>query len=228
MIRTSEKPGLYVVIEGAIAAGKTTFARRATQVLQAQYPEVQFLEEPVDINPFLQPFLSDMRRWAFSLQVYFLNYRFMLHRQAQLLRVTGRAGILDRCVWLDVAFARLGHKLGNLTDSEIEVYEMMRINILDYLNYPDLVIWLDIPPDQQMNRIHKRARPGEPTGYTIPYLEGLQEQYEISLESLGQHTVIHRVQWSDFDDAAIESQVPYVLQSALKRIRKDWTGRQGW
>jgi len=209
-------------------SGKTTFCQHALSWLARRFPQAMFLEEPVDTNPFLIPFLADKKRWAFTMQVHLLNSRFAMHQEAAQTRRKGNAAILDRGVWGDVCFARLNRTLGNMTQDEIDSYEAMRANILEFLTYPDVVVWLNIPPEQQMERIKRRARPGEPTGYTLEYLQGLQNEYERMLHDLGRHTVIHEVQWCDYLDEAIGSQVPFVLNSALKKVRGDWTGRQGW
>jgi len=228
-MRDREQPGLHAVIEGGIGAGKTTFCRESEEFLRPKYPEFVFLEEPVEMNPFLPLFLQDMKRYAYTMQSHLLHARFKFHKKAATVRSFGGAAILDRGVWGDVCFARLAHRLGNMTDDELESYESMRVNMLDHLTYPDIVIWLNIPPEQQMARILRRQRPGESTGYTIAYLQGLQAEYERMLECLGQHTIIHEVQWMDYpDDEAIRSQVPYVWSAALNKIKRDWTGRQGW
>ena len=60
----------YVVIEGPIGVGKTSLAKRMAEHLGAD----ALLEEP-DANPFLPKFYRDMRRHAFSTQMFFLFQR---------------------------------------------------------------------------------------------------------------------------------------------------------
>ena len=62
---------MHIAIVGNIGAGKTTL----TELLAKHYHwEPQY--EAVDDNPYLEDFYQDMKRWAFNLQIYFLNSRF--------------------------------------------------------------------------------------------------------------------------------------------------------
>ena len=61
----------YIVVEGPIGVGKTSLAELLAERLQAR----RLLEGPEE-NPFLSNFYSDMRRYAFQTQLYFLLNRF--------------------------------------------------------------------------------------------------------------------------------------------------------
>ena len=61
----------HIAICGNIGSGKTTLAEK----LSKQYGWIP-LYESVDTNPYLRDFYGDMTRWAFHLQIYFLNTRF--------------------------------------------------------------------------------------------------------------------------------------------------------
>ena len=62
---------MHIAIVGNIGAGKTTLTELLAKHLNY---EAQF--EAVDNNPYLEDFYSDMKRWSFNLQIYFLNSRF--------------------------------------------------------------------------------------------------------------------------------------------------------
>ena len=62
---------MHIAIAGNIGSGKTTL----TKLLARRYGWTPRFES-VDDNPYLADFYSDMKRWAFNLQVYFLNRRF--------------------------------------------------------------------------------------------------------------------------------------------------------
>ena len=65
---------MHIAIVGNIGAGKTTL----TELLAKHYHwEPQY--EAVDDNPYLEDFYQDMKRWAFNLQIYFLNSRFKIN-----------------------------------------------------------------------------------------------------------------------------------------------------
>ena len=61
---------MHIAIVGNIGAGKTTLTN-----LLAKHYGWEALYEAVDNNPYLEDFYSDMKRWSFNLQIYFLNSR---------------------------------------------------------------------------------------------------------------------------------------------------------
>ena len=69
---------MHIAIAGNIGAGKTTL----TTMLAKRYGwKAHF--EPVDNNPYLADYYEDMNRWAFNLQIYFLNKRFKTVRYSR-------------------------------------------------------------------------------------------------------------------------------------------------
>lgn len=70
MIGRASKPR-YIVVEGPIGVGKTSLVELLAERLQAR----KLLEGP-DENPFITQFYTDMRRYAFQTQLYFLLNRF--------------------------------------------------------------------------------------------------------------------------------------------------------
>ena len=59
---------MHIAVTGNIGAGKTTLASKL-----ADHFGWEVLFEAVEGNPYLAEFYSDMPRWAFHLQMYFLN-----------------------------------------------------------------------------------------------------------------------------------------------------------
>ncbi|NDD92503.1 deoxynucleoside kinase, partial [bacterium] len=67
---------MFIAIAGNIGTGKTTL----TQMLSRRFgwsPHFECVAE----NPYLSDFYSDMSRWSFPLQVFFLNHRFKAHQK---------------------------------------------------------------------------------------------------------------------------------------------------
>ena len=62
----------YIAVAGNIGAGKTTLS---TQL--AKYFNWSVHYEDADDNPYLADFYNDMQRWAFNLQIFFLNSRYL-------------------------------------------------------------------------------------------------------------------------------------------------------
>ncbi|MCP5910300.1 deoxynucleoside kinase, partial [Klebsiella pneumoniae] len=80
-----------IAIVGNIGAGKTTLATKL-----AQHFKWEVFLEAVDDNPYLKDFYEDMPRWAFHLQVFFLNSRFN-----QVLQINERTNgvVQDRTIY---------------------------------------------------------------------------------------------------------------------------------
>ncbi|MBX3102779.1 MAG: deoxynucleoside kinase, partial [Bacteroidetes bacterium] len=61
---------MHIAIAGNIGSGKTTLAG-----LLAKHLNFQAHYEDPETNPYISDFYQDMQRWAFHLQVSFLNQR---------------------------------------------------------------------------------------------------------------------------------------------------------
>lgn len=215
----------FIAVEAIIGVGKSTFTRALASHLQINgHPGTIAQFEPVDSNPYLEMFYKDMRRWAFSMQMFLLHSRYRMHQQAATSDVTV---IQDRSLFGDICFGRLAHKLGNMTDMEMRTYEMARENMMMHMVYPDLVIYLDISAGQAHRRIKSRTQTGD-DGIPLEYLEGLRHEYERMIAQLGQHCPVYRVAWTDFSDTAIQDRVADTWDVAKERLSEDWCRRQGW
>ena len=99
-------------------AGKTTLTK-----LLAKHYNWKPHYESVDENPYLDDFYSEMERWSFNLQVYFLNSRF---RQILELRETGKKIIQDRTIYEDAhIFAPNLHAMGLMTNRDYGNYSSL-------------------------------------------------------------------------------------------------------
>lgn len=160
----------HIAISGNIGSGKTTLAEK----LSKHYGWTP-LYESVDKNPYLKDFYSDMTRWAFHLQIYFLNSRF---RQVNDIRSNDKTTIQDRTIYEDAyIFASNLHKSGNITDRDYESYLDIFNSMINFVQPPDLLIYLrsDIP--KLVRQIQKRGREYE-YAMRLDYLKNLNEHYE--------------------------------------------------
>lgn len=156
----------HIVIEGPIGAGKTTLARR----LAAHTGGELVLEQP-EANPFLERFYRDRARFALPTQLFFLFQRVQQLRDLQQLDLFHSLVIADFLLDKDPLFARL-----TLADDELKLYEQIHARLAPQAAPPDLVIYLQAPPQALIERIARRGNAYE-AGIGEDYLRALAESY---------------------------------------------------
>ncbi len=161
---------MHVAIAGNIGAGKTTL----TKLLAKHYKWSPQFEDVLE-NPYLEDFYTDMERWSFNLQVYFLNSRF---RQVLEIRESGKKIIQDRTIYEDAnIFAPNLHAMGLLSQRDFDNYSSLFELMEKLVAAPDLLIYLRSSIANLVSQIHKRGRDYENT-ISIDYLSRLNERYE--------------------------------------------------
>lgn len=161
---------MHVAIAGNIGAGKTTLTK-----LLAKHFNWKPHFESVEENPYLDDFYSEMERWSFNLQVFFLNSRF---RQILELRETGNKIIQDRTIYEDAhIFAPNLHAMGLMTNRDYKNYSSLFELMENLVTPPDLLIYLRSSIPNLVGQIHKRGRDYE-NSISIDYLSRLNERYE--------------------------------------------------
>nr|WP_153497436.1 deoxynucleoside kinase [Lactococcus sp. dk101] len=158
-----------IVLAGTIGAGKSSLAKALGEHLGTEV-----FYEAVDNNPVLDLYYEDPKKYAFLLQIYFLNKRFesikMAYRQDN--------NVLDRSIFEDELFLTLNYKNGNVTKTELDIYKDLLANMLEELEgmpkkRPDLLVYIDVSFDTMLSRIAQRGRSFE----QIESQPGLKEYY---------------------------------------------------
>jgi len=175
---------MHIAIVGNIGAGKTTLAQKLSQHFKWEL----FLEA-VDNNPYLKDFYEDMPRWAFHLQIFFLNSRF---QQVKQINESNRPIIQDRTIYEDAyIFARNLHQSGLMSQRDYDNYYGIFQSIISMVKPPDLMIYLKADLPKLIGQIEKRGRDYE-SNIRLDYLRHLNEHYESWMKSydLGKLLVI--------------------------------------
>jgi len=160
----------HIAISGNIGSGKTAL----TEKLSKHYGWTP-LYESVDKNPYLRDFYFDMSRWAFHLQIYFLNSRF---RQINAIRQNIRPTVQDRTIYEDAhIFAANLHTSGHISDRDYESYLDIFASMIGLVRPPDLLIYLKADIPRLVANIQKRGRDFE-NAMSLEYLKNLNEHYE--------------------------------------------------
>ena len=166
---------MHIAVAGNIGSGKTTL----TRLLSKHYGWEPHYED-VDDNPYLNDFYSDMLRWSFNLQIYFLNSRFS---QMLEIRKKGKTVIQDRTIYEDAKiFAPNLHDMGLMHSRDFENYYSLFNLLSSLIQPPDLLIYLRASVPTLVKQIQKRGREYE-SSIRIDYLASLNERYENWIKS---------------------------------------------
>ena len=156
----------YIVIEGPIGVGKTSLARRLAEHIGA----ATLLEKPEE-NPFLARFYQDPVRHALPTQLFFLFQRIDEVRDLGQMDMFRTRTVADYLFDKDVLFARL-----NLSNDEFALYQNIYNSLAPQAPAPDLVIYLQAPPETLIERVQKRAHAYE-RPISDEYLRRLGQSY---------------------------------------------------
>ena len=140
-----------------------------TKILSEELGTKAFFE-PVEDNPVLPLFYrgnkmveageADSNPYTFLLQVFFLNRRFAMIKQA----MQEDNNVLDRSIYEDSIFMKMNTDQGHATEEEWNIYKSLLNNMLEELPYaakkkpPDLMIMIDVNLETMLHRIKKRGR----------------------------------------------------------------------
>ena len=174
----------YIVIEGAIGAGKTSLAELFAQDFNAEL----VLERFVD-NNFLHKFYKDPEHYAFPLEMTFLTDRYQ-----QLKDLLSKRDLFKNLVVADYFIDKcLIFSKNNLNPDEYALFKKVYDMISSYLPKPDLLIYLHKTPENLMKNIIKRGRSYE-QNIELIYLGAIQENY-----------ITYLKQWESFPVLMVES-----------------------
>lgn len=205
---------------GMIGAGKSTY----TEMISRRLGTEAFFES-VDYNPILDKFYDNPQKWAFSLQIYFLNTRFRSIKAA----LTDDNNVLDRSIYEDALFTRVNHFQGNISQEEMDIYNDLLANMMEELEgmpkkAPDLLIYLDGSFETILDHIRKRGREFEQIeddSELLSYYELLFKNYEQWYQEYDQSPKI-KINIDTFDivnNSGDEEKVMSIIENALLEVR---------
>ena len=161
---------MHIAIAGNIGSGKTTLTRMLAKRF-GWNPHY----EPVDNNPYLEDYYSDMARWSFNLQIYFLNKRF---RDVVEISRSKDTIVQDRTIFEDAEiFAPNLHDMGLMSDRDFDNYTDLFRLMVSLVKEPDLLIYIRSSIPTLVAHIEERGRDFEKS-IRSDYLNGLNKRYE--------------------------------------------------
>jgi deoxyadenosine kinase len=196
----------HIATEGIIAAGKSTLAEMLAMFLGGT-----FIPEPVDDNPYLPEFYSDLdagicreTRSAAMMQLRLLHLRYQALMQAI---YSKGLYVEDRTIFGDTVFAAMLRASGQISDIDYDTYCIAYDSMKCHMLYPDVVVYLACSPELAKKRADERSRDVE-SKLTLAYLTDLHNNYVPMIQALGKHTPIITVQ----SEWPTEEQVAYVVE----------------
>lgn len=165
---------MIVVVTGLIGAGKTSVCEALEKRLKCK---VFFEPLPETDNFLLEEYYKSPQRYAFSMQTLLLALRFQAQQEAQWRSTRGELCIMDSSIYSDKTFLEVQKQCGYIDEYEYRAYEKLCEIHFGFLQYPDLHLHLQLPIDEEINRIKKRSRTCE-CNIERDYLEKLNTAYE--------------------------------------------------
>lgn len=171
-----------MAICGNIGSGKTSLAKKL-----GHHYGWNVLYESVDNNPYLADFYNDMEKWAFHLQIHFLNSRFS---QIKSIQDSNFSAIQDRTIYEDAfIFAMNLHKSKMLNERDYQTYLDLFNSMVRHIKAPDLLIYLKADIPRLVSQIQKRGREYE-RSIRLDYLKNLNEHYKEWIDTYDQGNLL--------------------------------------
>ena len=164
-------------IAGVVGVGKSSL----TKLLEDD--GYQIFKEPVFDNPLLDKFYYDKQRYAFILQIFFLNKRFEMCKEA----TQTKDSVMDRSIVEDTIFAKMLRDSGDMSPYEYQVYKELFDNMIEHVTPPKLMVYLWICREEALRRIRKSGRQFE-VDNDKKYWYDLNQNYD---------NFFHEYKWSE-------------------------------
>lgn len=201
----------FLVIEGNIGAGKTTFAKMLSEEFDARLILESFAE-----NPFLPKFYHDPDKYSFPLELSFLAERY-----GQLKNDLSNRDLFHQHTVADYYFMKsLIFAQNTLATDEYNLYRNFFDIIYERLPKPDLYVYLHLPEELLIANIRKRGRDYEQS-IEADYLKKIREGYFTFFAQQSDFPVLI-IDTSRIDFVANDTHYRMLRDLVVKPV--DWTG----
>ncbi|KAL0234178.1 hypothetical protein PCE1_001216 [Barthelona sp. PCE] len=189
---------VFISVAGLIGAGKSTLCTELSKVMNGK----AFYEPLEEENPYLELFYADIPKYSFPMQIALLTRRFAQHQHI-IWSSSMKTGfyINDRSIYEDSVFAKMLRDSGAMSELDYNTYCELFTQMSNFMRKPNVLVYLDVTPEESMERIRARSRDCE-TGISLEYLQNLHKAYEEFIEDISFAIPVIRVRWDKFRDAS--------------------------
>lgn len=188
-----------ISLEGNIGAGKSTLLKAVDAgLLESERGIIVCMQEPVDLwesvrdsdgESILKKFYRDPAKYAFAFQIMAYTSRLEALKRVLSENPLCRVLVCERSLEADKnIFALMLHDDGLIDSVSYQVYMMLFANTACQYSV-DLVVHLDVDPEECLVRVGKRARDGEGE-IGLEYLTKCHEYYLAWISSMESGKVI--------------------------------------
>lgn len=207
---------MIVAVMGLIGSGKSSLVNALKNTGKyTVFMEPTKESEGSTENPFLDDYYKDPSRWAFTMQTFLLFERYKQFQEAHYRSLRNEDCIIDSAYYSDFAFALVQHDDGYFTEKEYSAYINMHQALQPNLVYPDVTVYLDLSPEDTLERIKLRSRNCE-TSILIDYLCHLKKAYDKVLAALEKRCKVVRI-----DARESKEKVLHEVESVISDTRKE-------
>lgn len=204
MNQTKIPQNAVITIAGTVGIGKSTLTNGLAEALGFK---TSF--EKVDGNPYLDKFYQNFERWSFHLQIFFLAERY---KEQKRMFESENGFIQDRSIYEDVGiFAKMHYDKGTMSEVDYATYTSLfeAMVLTPYFPKPDLLIYLDAPLSQVLERVASRGREMEKKT-SIDYWRELHGRYVDWIENFTDCPVL-RLNVNEYDLVENPESIAYVV-----------------
>ena len=198
----------FIAIEGNIGSGKTTLAKKISKDLKGKLILEQFSD-----NPFLPKFYRNPKKYAFSLELFFMAERFQQLRDENITNDLFNSPIIsDYAFFKSKLFAQ-----NNLRDDELILFNKLFSSMFNSIRKPDLIVYLHSNINRIQQNINQRGREYEKKISSI-YLKDIEKKYfDYFKKQSDFQTIIFDVSKIDFvKEPSIYSKILSEIEKAKK------------
>ena len=148
------------------------------------------------------------------------------YKQQQQIIWNNTGGVQDRTIYEDSVFASMLYQSGQMEERDYATYRELFSSMSNFMRRPNLIVHLDLTPQESMRRINERNR-GCESGISIEYLTALYNAYETFISEISRIIPVIKVDYSRFRTAKEMAAAIAQEYSQLSTVRHvSWTNKK--